>query len=98
MLDVDMAKLELSRKSLADIHTDTAWKWASRAVAAFETSLDMTGVNKSLRFSEGQDYLGEAKEHAAQVGSMLLEKIESATGKAMIDALLSLDKSFKGDT
>ncbi|NJO48207.1 MAG: hypothetical protein HC840_00665 [Leptolyngbyaceae cyanobacterium RM2_2_4] len=94
MLDVEMAKLELSRKSLSDIHTDTAWKWASRACAAFQISLELTGVNKSLKFSEGQDYLGEAKEHASQVGSILLEKIEIATGQDFMDALLSLDKSF----
>lgn len=95
MLDVEMAKLELSRKSMSDIHTDTAWKWASRAVAAFQLSLPMTGTNKALKFSEGQEYLGEAKEHAAQVGSLFLEKIEMAVGKDFMDALLSLDKELK---
>lgn len=98
MLDVEMAKLELSRKSLSDIHTDTAWKWASRAVAAFQISLDLSGTNKALKFSEGQEYMSEAKEHASQVGSILLEKIEIALGKDFMDALLSLDKSLKGDT
>lgn len=97
MLDVEMAKIELSRKSMSDIHTDTAWKWASRAVAAFQLSLDLTGTNKALKFMEGQEYAGEAKEHAAQVGSIFLEKIEIAIGQDFMNALLSLDKDLKGD-
>lgn len=96
MLDVETAKLELSRKSMADINTETAWKWASRACASFENSSSETGTNKVLSFSNGQDYLGEAKEHAAQVGSVLVEKIEIATGGYFMDALLSLDKEMKG--
>lgn len=97
MLDVEMAKLELSRKSLSDIHTDTAWKWASRAVAAFEISMTLTKSSKALKFAEARDYEGEAKEHASQVGSQLLEKIEAAISESMINALLDLDKDLKGE-
>lgn len=97
MLDIEMAKLELSRKSISDIHADTAWKWASRAVAAFQVSITLNGTSKALKFSEGQEYMSEAKEHASQVGSTLLEKIEIAIGKDFMDALLDLDKALKGE-
>lgn len=97
MLDVEMAKLELSRKSLSDIHTDTAWKWASRAVAAFEISMTLTKSSKALKFAEAREYESEAKEHASQVGSMLLERIEAALWKPMTDALLDLDAELKGE-
>lgn len=97
MLDVEMAKLELSRKSMGDIHTDTAWKWASRAAAAFEISMGLTKAGKALKFMEAQEYAGEAKEHASQCGADLVAKIESALSNYFMDALLDLDKDLKGE-
>jgi hypothetical protein len=97
MLDVEMAKLELSRKDATDIHAETAWKWASRAAAAFEISMRLTKSNKALKFSEGQEYMGEAKEHASQVSSSFLEEIERSISEYFTNALLDLDKDLKGE-
>jgi len=96
MLDVEMAKLELSRKSMSEIHTDTAWKWASRAAAAFELSKHLKKANKALKFSEGQEYMGEAKEHAAQVNADLVKEIEKALSNYFMEAILELDKDLNG--
>lgn len=97
MLDVEMAKIELSRKSMSDINRETAWKWASRAAAAFELSKDLAKANKALKFSQGQEFMGEAKEHAAQVSVECLEDINKALSNYFVEALLDLDKDLKGE-
>lgn len=97
MLDVEMAKLELSRKSITEIHTDTAWKWASRACAAFQISkAAKSGAGRAIKFSEAQEYLSEAREHAAQVNPALVEKINDEVSKDFMDALLDMDQALKG--
>jgi hypothetical protein len=55
------ARAELLQKTLKDIERDTAWKWAARAVAAYQ--LWNGGASPTL----GRDaitYLGESFEHA----------------------------------
>lgn len=70
MIKLEEAKAELEAKSLKQIHGETAWKWASRAAAAYEAkSLDAT------------EYESEAREHAAQVSATLVSEIINAINK-----------------
>jgi hypothetical protein len=66
MIDVESAKEELQKKSLDEIQRETAYKWASRALAARELQL----------LNDHNEYVHEALEHAALVeddGTFLLE-------------------------
>jgi len=94
MLNLEEARLELSTKSYLAIEEATAWKWASRAAAAFEAVVkakDRGDKDDAIQlFMRGDTYLGEAKEHAAQVGSIFLEKIEIAVGPYHMDAVDAL--------
>ena len=42
MLKVKEAKKELSEKSYKEIQTETAYKWGSRACAAYEIQIEAT--------------------------------------------------------
>jgi hypothetical protein len=64
---VPIARNELSRKSLKDVQVDTAYTWASRAVAA---------VNLQ-RLSDAREYWHEAVEHAALAGNGILADIRA---------------------
>ena len=67
MLDLDEAAAEIQSKSRAQIESDTAWKWASRAIVCMRlaktapTGRVLTWVRRS------EDYEHEALEHAAMV-------------------------------
>jgi hypothetical protein len=68
-LDVNGAMTELRSKDHAQIEYETALQWAARAVAAFTLSVQSPDrVAQVMRFSEGDDYANEAREHASQVG------------------------------
>lgn len=62
MLDIEAAKKELQEKTLTDIQMETAYKWASRALACRELFEDNNQL--MLDYSE---YMHEALEHAALV-------------------------------
>ncbi len=59
---IESARKEVLGKSHGQIEEETAWKWASRAIACFEI-YQATGVMAWLKDSE--DYYHEAIEHAA---------------------------------
>lgn len=61
-LNLSRAIEELKAVSVVDIQVETAWKWASRAAAAYELSLSDTKPNWII---VGEDYRHEALEHAA---------------------------------
>jgi hypothetical protein len=65
---VEEATQELSGKTLIQVQTETAWKWAARAVAAFKS-------NKKEDFHE---YCHEAYEHAALASVELLTEVRKA--------------------
>jgi len=94
MLNLEEARQELSTKSYLAIEESTAWKWASRAAAAFEAVVkaqDRGDRDDAMQlFLRGDTYFSEAKEHAAQVGSIFLEKIEIAVGPYHMDAIDAL--------
>jgi hypothetical protein len=56
------AKRELATKSRETIERETAWKWAARAVAAYQL-LQQTTTYSWLR--DFEHYFDEAVEHAA---------------------------------
>ena len=62
MTTVDEARRELFQKTRAEIEEETAFKWAARAVAAYQLSA-MQQPNRFLR--DAEDYYHEAIEHAA---------------------------------
>jgi hypothetical protein len=64
MFDIAEAELELRTKTAAEIETQTAYKWGSRALAALRLSRETGDQRWLLRYEE---YLHEAIEHAAQV-------------------------------
>lgn len=61
--DVDGAKKEIRQKDGAAIERDTAFKWASRSMAAYELFNETKDLKWLLR---AEDYFGESREHAAK--------------------------------
>jgi hypothetical protein len=57
---LEEARLEVSQKTLKEIERETAWKWAARAVAAYEL---WVGGNRAM-YHDACTYLGEALEHS----------------------------------
>jgi hypothetical protein len=78
MLKVQEALLELSQKTFGEIQRETAIKWASRAAAAFERTLDAQNACKHNHFSSANAYWSEALEHAAEVGPYFVQQILDA--------------------
>lgn len=54
------ARLEISQKTLKEIELETAWRWAARAVAAYEL---WAGGNREM-YHDAVCYIGEAYEHS----------------------------------
>lgn len=63
-LDVEGAFREVQEKSDREIESDTAHKWAARAIACFQLHQSTGELRWFLR---GNDYRHEAIEHAALV-------------------------------
>jgi len=91
MLDLDKARKELAEKSYLDIESQTAITWASRAAIMFQAVVTATERDDAMqKFMRADTYFSEAKEHAAQVGSIFLEKIEIEVGPYHMDAIDAL--------
>jgi hypothetical protein len=68
MLDVKEAIKELRDKTLEDIQRETAWKWASRACAAFQKASEQKSLKDAVKWLlEAEEYKHEAIEHAALI-------------------------------
>jgi hypothetical protein len=61
------ARHELAHKTRQDVDRETAWKWAARAVAAYQRSQHSTDPLRDAMswIRDAQDYYHEAIEHAA---------------------------------
>lgn len=95
MLKVEEAIKELSEKSLNDIQIETAWKWASRAAASYQNSLEAKGKDRLLYWSIGEEYYHEALEHAALVdGTALISEVKEALSSYQDDAAEAIGKRF----
>jgi len=100
MLDVKAAKKELAEKTLDQIQRETAWKWASRAVASFENVLEAKNEKKVSAFMAGQEYLHEAIEHASLVDDGdgdLVDDIKMAIMESVAEAVADIDISLDID-
>lgn len=93
-LKVKEARKELEDKTYREIEVETAWKWASRAAAAYEKVKE--SGNKLGAWSVAEEFYHEAVEHAAlsEDEGELLKKIKKAVepyqeqaAEVMADAL-----------
>lgn len=92
-LDVGKALMELSQKDRSAIETETSLTWASRAIASFTLCTRSSDrMVQTLRFSEGDEYATEAKEHASIVtdGGKLLAYVSQQMEQAKQGALGSI--------
>lgn len=65
---INRARVELARKTACEIHTDTAYTWASRAFIAYQNAhrAMLSGDPRSANWvRDGDEYAHEAVEHAA---------------------------------
>jgi hypothetical protein len=87
MLDIETAQMEIRTKSKAQIEAETAWTWASRAVACYyEASSDRNNaVSQAKWLRQAEDYAHEAREHASQVrdGARTLLAVEAALAEVV---------------
>jgi hypothetical protein len=86
MLDVETAQMEIRTKSKAQIEAETAWTWASRAVACyFEARSSMDAFEQAKWLRQAEDYSHEAREHASQVrdGARTLLSVEAALAEVV---------------
>ena len=60
--DIEAAKKEVQEKEEEEIEVETAYKWASRAIACFKLHAETKLV---MWLIKGEDYRHEALEHAA---------------------------------
>ena len=60
---VDEAAREIRQRSRNQIEKDTAFKWAARAIAAYELFRSAPHLHRWIR--DSQTYFDEALEHAA---------------------------------
>lgn len=74
-LTVDEARKEVQDKTTEDINKETAYKWASRAIACYEFA-DQSPENdeKNEWALRAEDFRHEALEHAALVGDASFAK------------------------
>lgn len=64
--ELEEARREIEAKSRSQIEEETAWKWAARAVAAYQNAHRLGGRNIANRLlRDATDYYHEAIEHAA---------------------------------
>ena len=75
--DVAKALVELQTKSLAQIETETAYTWGSRALAAAQLYAQSSNIVWLLLW---QTFKDEAIEHAAFAEPGVLEEIRAALG------------------
>ncbi len=79
MIDVDAAREELLSMSKAQIDSETADKWAARALAALELALEAKSAQEQMRWlMDMREYEHEAGEHASGAGVEKLQEIQEA--------------------
>lgn len=84
-LDIDKARAELGKESLAEIQRKTARTWAARAIVSYRMAEDASGPDELFkRFTDGDEYRHEAIEHASLImnDGKFLPFIQSAIDSA----------------
>jgi hypothetical protein len=76
---------ELAQKSLHEIQSETALKWAWRAWAALEHGRHAKGATRARWRSDANEYAHEALEHAAlaEQGDGLLAEVREIVREAL---------------
>jgi|SRR5581483_743917 len=100
MIKLDEAKKELSEKTYLQIQEETAWKWASRAAAAYsEVSNQSTLMQKVGLLNVAEEYKHEAVEHAAlyEDGGKLVASIQGALDSYADDAAKHVEKELQDE-
>lgn len=85
MLNVEEAIREVQTKSDKDIETETAYKWASRAIACY---LLYKKTGDMQFFLRGEEYRHEAIEHGALAGDDVLRVIRLEVTRGRSKAIL----------
>ena len=74
-LTVEEAKKEVKEKTTEEINKETAFKWASRAIACLEFSKEAVDeAEKKEWVARADDFSHEALEHSALVGDASFAK------------------------
>jgi hypothetical protein len=92
-LDVGAALIELAQKDRGMIETEAALTWGARAIASFTmVSRTTDPTAQTLRFSEGEEFATESREHAASIGDAgkILSYLNSEIDQAKRVALAAL--------
>jgi len=92
-LDVGAALIELAQKDRGMIETETSLLWAARSIASFTmVSRTTDPTAQALRFSEGEEFATEGREHAASIGDegKILGYLNSQIEEAKRTALAAL--------
>lgn len=75
---------EIAQKTYVQIQTETAWKWAARAAAAYEMlMLPETEKDKVDWWMEAEEYRHESLEHAALIedNGNLVQQVQKSLDK-----------------
>lgn len=101
VLDVDKAMDEITRVPAATIHRESAFAWASRAIAGYRVCAAKTAVQEGLSYLYlGEHYREAALAHAAmgEAWQPLFEEIEGAMAEDRTRAFASLRGRSSGAT
>lgn len=96
-IDLDKGNKDIKEKSLAEIQKDTAYTWASRALASYKT-LENTGLWEWNH--DAEEYAHEALEHAALIGETHphvlpeIQELISNAKRVAIEKAQTISKGF----
>jgi len=95
MLNLKEARDEIAAKTHRQIEVETAWKWASRAAAAYEL-VSNEGEDKLAIWSMAEEFYHESVEHAAlsEDDGELIKKIKDAVEPYLEKACETMGKAL----
>jgi hypothetical protein len=99
--NVDESISEVKAKTEAQIETETAIKWAARAVACYRHAKESTDQKEQIKWIlRGEDFRHEAIEHASLVGDQggVLSEVETAVKDYLLDWKGLLDGLRKSES
>lgn len=99
MINLEEALQELAQKTYAQIQSETAYKWASRACACYESCAEEKDWTKKLVWwTLAEEYYHEAVEHGALVGNSgeLVKEIREAINFYQENASVTMGVEPKG--
>lgn len=76
-MQVQEAIAELNKRSKSDIESETAWRWAARAIAALQMAERTDGAMRIHWMAQAVEYGHEAVEHAGSAGLDVLRDVHA---------------------